>query len=165
MADNVKFMVDSPQRACGNFFIINELCMLARVQSHPDELMVSLILPINKVLCEESQHNRQLKEDKTKHNMGKINSNNNNMHLIVCNNEKSMLWAWSVRPPKWHLTCTVNHPYLDRVTRHSIMSTWRDAKILERTNARNRHSHHQSFIFKGKILAPLISIVPNENLL
>lgn len=47
VVDKIKFMSDVPQRACGCFCIINELCILDRVPSHPNDMMVSIMLPIN----------------------------------------------------------------------------------------------------------------------
>lgn len=36
IAYNIKYMVDAPQRVYGYFCVINELCMLSGVLSHPD---------------------------------------------------------------------------------------------------------------------------------
>lgn len=48
IAENTKYMVDVPQRVYENFCLINELCKLAGVQSHPDGEMVTPMLPINR---------------------------------------------------------------------------------------------------------------------
>lgn len=40
-------MDDSPHRTRGNFCVTNELCRLDGVHFHPDDIMVSLMLPIS----------------------------------------------------------------------------------------------------------------------
>lgn len=47
IAKNIKYMDDTPQRDYGIFLIVNELCRLAGVQSHPDDGVIILMLPIN----------------------------------------------------------------------------------------------------------------------
>lgn len=47
IVENFKYMVDTPQGACGNFCFINELCKLSRVPSHLDDVMVSPMLAIH----------------------------------------------------------------------------------------------------------------------
>lgn len=48
IANNTKFMVDVPQRACEHFCVINELCRLARVPTHHDDVIMIPLSPINK---------------------------------------------------------------------------------------------------------------------
>lgn len=48
ITSNIKLIVDAPQRACGHFCIINELCRLEGVTSHPDDVMISPMVQINK---------------------------------------------------------------------------------------------------------------------
>lgn len=48
IVNNIKFIVGASQRAYGKFCIINVLCMLVGVRSHPDDVMVSPMMSINK---------------------------------------------------------------------------------------------------------------------
>lgn len=48
IAKNIKYMDGEPQRACGHFCVINELCRLTGVPIRVDDVMVSHMLSINK---------------------------------------------------------------------------------------------------------------------
>lgn len=48
IADNIKCMDGTPQRACRHFCVNNELCGLTGVPTHPDDVMISHMVPIRK---------------------------------------------------------------------------------------------------------------------
>lgn len=47
IVENIKYLADTPQRACGIFCIITKLCRLAWALSHSNDKKINLILPIN----------------------------------------------------------------------------------------------------------------------
>lgn len=47
IADNIKYMANAAQKACGNFYVINELCRRADVSVHPDDEIISPKAPLN----------------------------------------------------------------------------------------------------------------------
>lgn len=48
MADNIKFMADTPQQSCRHFYFINELWRWDGVPTQPDDVMIRPIAPIRK---------------------------------------------------------------------------------------------------------------------
>lgn len=46
IVDNIKYMVDAPQRTCGYLCVINELCVLAGVQAQLNDVIISTMMPI-----------------------------------------------------------------------------------------------------------------------
>lgn len=105
IAENIKYMADAPHRACWNFCIINELCREVGVQSHPDNKIISVMLPINQsamrriptYLIHEGGQEQAQNEEKYQFYHSEIQQseeilNNNNNHLIISKAEGACAW-------------------------------------------------------------------------
>lgn len=84
ITENIKYMAISAYKACGQFCIYNELCKLARVQTHSDDKMISPIDPINASTIRRFQQKQKSTEAQQKQENNQIEGN-------VCNTPHSTL--------------------------------------------------------------------------
>lgn len=59
IAENIKYMDNTAQRACGHICVINELCRRVGVPAYPDDEMINPKTPINVLAIRRLQHMHQ----------------------------------------------------------------------------------------------------------